>query len=292
MPADLPGLAQQIAHFESRLQADPASRVFLPLADLYRRAGELDRARQLLSEGLANDPDFLSARTALGEVLMLLGQATAARIELQAVLARDPDNLLALRLLVDDATARQEWPLACSLGERLLRLQPEVPAIRKALRDARAKLDQNGAAAGSVSPALAAAPPPRGPDTGASGLLKVGSGFETPTLADLYRRQGYPEKARAILQRILDAEPDRQDALEVLARLNADAAAAPANPAAAAGSETAKPPPLAALDPRSPGRTAAARARDRAAGGSDRSEDLDRFRAWLDTAAESRNTEH
>ncbi|MDD5720229.1 MAG: tetratricopeptide repeat protein, partial [Candidatus Krumholzibacteria bacterium] len=85
MPADLPGLAQQIAHFESRLQADPASRVFLPLADLYRRAGELDRARQLLSEGLANDPDFLSARTALGEVLMLLGQATAARIELQAV---------------------------------------------------------------------------------------------------------------------------------------------------------------------------------------------------------------
>ncbi|MDY0108868.1 MAG: tetratricopeptide repeat protein [Candidatus Krumholzibacteria bacterium] len=282
MPADFPGLAQQIAHFESRLQADPASRVFLPLADLYRRAGELERARQLLSEGLANDPDFLSARTALGEVLMLLGQATAARIELQAVLARDPDNLLALRLLVDDATARQEWPLACSLGERLLRLQPEVPAIRKALRDARSKLGQNDAATA----------PPRGPDAGASGLLKVGSGFETPTLADLYRRQGYPEKARAILQRILDAEPDRQDALDVLARLNADAAAAPETPAAAARSETATPPSPATLDPRSPGRTAAARARDRAAGGSDRSDDLDRFRAWLDTAAESRNTEH
>jgi elongation factor P len=268
MAADLPGLAQQIAHFESRLQVDPGSRAFLALADLYRRAGKFDRARQLLSEGLKAHPGFVSARVVYGDVLMSLGDLTAARVELQAVLARDPDNILALQLLVRDAASRREWRTACELAERLLRLQPEAAEVRTTLRKARSELAQRSQAA---RPARPTAPPPTAAAAEEpAGVLAIGNGFETPTLADLYRRQGHPEKARAILERILAAEPDRTDALEVLARLDADEAPgspAPKPPPAAQASQASQgsaPEPVAA-EPDAAERAAERRGRNRPA---------------------------
>ncbi len=285
MAADLPGLAQQIAHFESRLQADPGSRAFLALADLYRRAGKFDRARQLLSEGLKTHPGFVSARVVYGDVLMSLGDLTAARVELQAVLARDPDNILALQLLVRDAAARREWRTTCELAERLLRLQPEAAEVRTTLRKARSELAQRSQTA---RPAKPVAPPQTG---GAAqepaGVLAIGNGFETPTLADLYRRQGHPEKARTILERILAAEPDRSDALEVLARLDADAQPGPPAPKPPPAAPSAPPAAQASQD-MTPEPDASARPGEETAG---RNSDLDRFRAWLDRSAESRHND-
>jgi len=283
MAADLPGLAQQIAHFESRLQADPGSRVFLALADLYRRTGKFDRARQLLSEGLKTHPGFVSARVVYGDVLMSLGDLTAARVELQAVLASDPDNILALQLLVRDAASRREWRTTCELAERLLRLQPEAAEVRTTLRKARSELAQRSQAA---RPARPTTPPPSAAAAEEqAGVLAIGNGFETPTLADLYRRQGHPEKARAILERILAAEPDRTDALEVLARLDADeqpgSPAPKPLPAAQAAQEPAPEPVVAEPD-------GAERSGEETAG---RNNDLDRFRAWLDRSAESRHND-
>jgi len=259
MSTQLPGLAAQIAYFENRLAADPLSRAFLPLADLYRRAGKLERARHVLERGLTAHPGFLTARAALGLVLAELGDAAAARVALRAVLEHDPENLLAMRLLVRDATTSGEWSTVGELGERLLRLEPDAPGLRSAVREARRHLE---AAAAGATPA----PRPR----------RLSDGFETPTLANLYLRQGYPEKARAILERILAVEPNRADAREMLARLDAGPAV-PVDrrvPTAAAGE--------------GPGPDArAAAAPDVPASG--RSQDLDRFRAWLDAATETRD---
>ncbi|HOX26530.1 MAG TPA: tetratricopeptide repeat protein [Candidatus Krumholzibacteria bacterium] len=293
-----PDPAAQIAHFENRLQADPRSRAFLPLADLYRRTGQLDRARQVLERGLEIHPHLVIARAAFGQVLAELGEPAAATDALLAVVAQDPDNVLAIRLLAQCAAARDDWPAACECGERLLRLEPDDPGARETVREARRRLGTAAPAPdaprppstpSAPSPARAApspAPDPAGGVRPESGRLRVGDGFETPTLADLYLRQGHPEKARAILERILAAEPDRADALEVMARLEARrpplSIRPGAQPPGGDGSEkpvqapprTEPPPPPAEPTP--------------APGG--RGQDLDRFRAWLDTAAEPRDT--
>lgn len=272
MAADLPGLVQQIAHYEARLQADPGSRAFLPLADLYRRAGRLEQARQILSRGLAGDPDCLSARVLFGEVLAGLGEEDAARRELTAVLDRDRDNLVALRLLAEDAAARGDWQRARECQERLLRLLPEASGVRSALEETRRRL-----AAASTSPADAPGGPAGGggeaqPRAPVEEGTAAGSGLETPTLAELYRRQGHRAKARAILERILAVSPQRADALAVLARLETEESAlSTAGLAEPAGQ------PAAAASQRP--------AADQTAAG-DRQEDLQRFRLWLESDAQ------
>jgi tetratricopeptide (TPR) repeat protein len=255
MVPDLPGLDQQIALFEQRLADDPGGRAFLPLADLYRRDGRLVDARRVLERGIEVHPDLVAARAALGRVLVELGESDAARAALRRVLAADRDNLVALRLLAGDAVERGQWPEACELYERLLRLEPEDAAVRDGLLEARRAMDEpsgEGVPAAMVAPVGLPAERPLTPPSG--------GGFETPTLAELYLRQGHLDKARAILERILAHDPDRQDALAIMERL-------------------ADTPPAAAPSP-SPG----AADDDRPASGRDT--DLDRFRTWLDGAGD------
>lgn len=284
MAPDLPGLAQQIVHFESRVQADPNSRAFLPLADLHRRIGELGRARDLLQQGLQRHPDFVTAKAALGLVFAELGESAEARKVLEVVLAADQDHLLALELLGREAADRGDWRGACTYTERLIRLRPEDRTVREAMREARRQVEQ------SSPPEVAAAPKPAADDECFEHLKPAqkrpplagsdddSGGFETTTLAELYWRQGHPEKARIILERILSAEPDRADAREILNRLDSTAettaAAAEARlgeSAEASGSESA------------PARVGQRRGPD------PDQPDLDRFRKWLDSAGDTRS---
>lgn len=77
------------------------SPAFGPIAERFRRAGELDRAVQLCREGLGRFPHHVSARVTLGWALLDLGRYDEARTELEAVLRRAPDNLAAIRGLAE-----------------------------------------------------------------------------------------------------------------------------------------------------------------------------------------------
>jgi tetratricopeptide (TPR) repeat protein len=297
MPSHLPGLAQQIAYYEQRLRRDPESRAFLALADLYRRASRHDAARELLEHGLARHPRFVSARAALGLVLAEMGEDGRARQELSAVLQVDPDHLLARRLLGREALRRERWAEACEHYEHLLRQEPEDAEVRRALREARDRLEQvapRSAAAAAGEPATAAGASGGTADRSGrqstaaapeAGGLAVGNGFETPTLAELYLRQGHPEKAREILERILAADPERPDARDVLDRLQAGATdpasgASGNEPAAAEAAAGEASHPTARRDRPGPSRP----------GG--REQDLERFRGWLERGGGGRDTAH
>jgi len=88
-----------IEKLEQRLAADPASKVFVPLAEEYRKAGHLDRALAVLRAGLGRNPGYASARVALARVHLQRGELVEARELLTLLVAEAPDNLLAVRLL-------------------------------------------------------------------------------------------------------------------------------------------------------------------------------------------------
>lgn len=74
---------------------------FGPIAERFRRAGDLERAVSLCREGLGKFPDNISARVTLGWALLELGKFDESRVELEQVLRRRPDNLAAIRALAE-----------------------------------------------------------------------------------------------------------------------------------------------------------------------------------------------
>jgi tetratricopeptide (TPR) repeat protein len=95
----------EIAKLEALYATNPAGRVFTHLAEAYRKAGEYDRARAILEQGLEKHPTYASAHVVLGRVLMDLNKSDEAVESFRKVLQLDPHNLVALRSLGDLARA-------------------------------------------------------------------------------------------------------------------------------------------------------------------------------------------
>ncbi|HSJ25867.1 MAG TPA: tetratricopeptide repeat protein [Longimicrobiales bacterium] len=91
----------EIAKLEALYASNPGGRVFVHLAEALRRAGEQERARGILEEGLARHPDSASGFVVLGRVLTNLGDGSGAEAAFNRVLELDGGNLVALRGLGD-----------------------------------------------------------------------------------------------------------------------------------------------------------------------------------------------
>jgi tetratricopeptide (TPR) repeat protein len=133
-------LQRQIEYFEGKYGLSPQSRVFAPLADLYRRDGRTEDALQLLQEGLEQHPEYISALVVLGRTYDAAEDTDAARAAWQRVISADPENLVALRRLAEDADERGSWRTAVTLWERYVTLEPQDESAEESLRCAREAL--------------------------------------------------------------------------------------------------------------------------------------------------------
>ncbi|HUF13146.1 MAG TPA: hypothetical protein VMN78_08610 [Longimicrobiales bacterium] len=95
----------EIARLEAMHAANPAGRVFAHLAEACRKRGELERAREVLHEGLQRHPHYASAHVVLGRVLLDLIDPKGADEAFHRVLELDPHNMVALRARGDIAHA-------------------------------------------------------------------------------------------------------------------------------------------------------------------------------------------
>jgi len=62
--------SSEIEKLERRYAENPDGRYFAPLADAYRKAGQVDRALELVRAGLEKHADYLSAHIVLGRCLL------------------------------------------------------------------------------------------------------------------------------------------------------------------------------------------------------------------------------
>ncbi len=96
----------EIDKLERRHRENPEGRTFAPLADAYRKAGDLPRALEVLKAGLAHHPDYLSASIVLGRCHLDLGDLASAEAAFRRVLELDKENVIAIKALAD-ITERQ-----------------------------------------------------------------------------------------------------------------------------------------------------------------------------------------
>ncbi len=244
---------KQIAYYEHKCELNPDSRAFAPLADLYRRAGRFDDAFRVLQAGLAAHPRYISALVILGRCHLETGDRPQARAVFQQVLEIDPDNLVVLKLMAEDAARQEDWNEATGLLERVVLLDPSDAPAEAELEALRARQEGHGRPPprrqGPAPPDVVEtppdmdvevepvrpprppaealyhpAPPPPSREQAALGESPPRS-LATKTLAEIYLAQGYRDKALEVLREILARHPEREDIRAQIADLEREAAA-------------------------------------------------------------------
>ena len=142
----------EIEKLERRNAENPQGRLFAPLADAYRKQGEVFRAIGVLREGLERHPDYIGAYIVLGRCHLDLSQDAEAAGSFTRVLALDQENVIALKVLAEIAER------AGNRADAIARLEYLIQ-IDRGNEEAQAQLDRLRA-----GPAESVAPPARAPD--------------------------------------------------------------------------------------------------------------------------------
>ena len=95
--------SSEIEKLERRYAENPEGRFFAPLADAYRKAGQVNRALELVRAGLQKHPDYLSAHIVLGRCLLDADKDAEAETTFRGVLELDSENIIALKSLAEIA---------------------------------------------------------------------------------------------------------------------------------------------------------------------------------------------
>ncbi len=133
-------LQAKIKLARARFQKQPESRVFAPLADLLREAGQYREALLILDRGLRQYPRYVTGQVIKGRTLIEAGYGSLGQASLEKALEIDPHNILALDLLVGEATSRKAWMEVLGPLEKMVALEPEDEKLVIFLAKVRQKL--------------------------------------------------------------------------------------------------------------------------------------------------------
>jgi tetratricopeptide (TPR) repeat protein len=115
---------EEIERLKEKIEKDPNSKLFVPLAEEYKKAGMYDEAIDVLSKGLERQPGYLSARVSLGKIYIERGMLDEAKTEFEKVIASIPDNLYAHKKLAEIYRDLGEKDKAIKEFKTVLRLNP------------------------------------------------------------------------------------------------------------------------------------------------------------------------
>lgn len=124
--------ADRIEELRSKYEENPR-RYFAPLANEYRKAGDLAQAIQICREHLPKQPGHMSGYIVYGQTLFEANNLDEARTVFEQALSLDPENLIALKHLGDIARMNGENGVARRWYARVLDADPRNDDIASQL---------------------------------------------------------------------------------------------------------------------------------------------------------------
>lgn len=210
-------LSPDISKLAEKLARDPSSKLFIPLAEEYRRSGMLDEAIQVLSDCLKANPNYMTARVSLGKMLLEKGNIMEAQIEFEKVVQAVPDNLFAHKKLAEIYQKIGDMENLLKEYKIIISLSPKDKDVMKAIDD----LEDNPAKMTPVVETTHTVEIDKSEDATKKSLIEE---LATETMAEIYIKQGLYEKADEIYQQILGSEPGniiiRQKRAELVSLMN------------------------------------------------------------------------
>ena len=210
-------LLGKIAAYTELLAKDPYSTIFVPLSEAYRQMDMLDEAVEVAQQGIMDNPAFAAGYVALGNAFAAQGLEDQAIGEFEKSLILDHRHLPALKALAKLKMARQDSAGARELLEQAKAIKgndPEVLKLVAAVGTPQPAPAQSTMVRSEPPPAPVPAPAPSFvideaqetvAETAPSG--KAVEPIATATLAEIYIRQGLPQKALKVYRDLLKHEP-------------------------------------------------------------------------------------
>ncbi len=131
----------EISKLTERISRDPRSKLFVPLAEEYKKAGDIEMSIHVLTEGLKNNPGYITAKSLLGRLLYDKGDMPGAQKELEEVVKAIPDNLIAQRKLGDIYALTGRRPDALKHFKMAISLNPKDAELASIISDIEAGRD-------------------------------------------------------------------------------------------------------------------------------------------------------
>jgi tetratricopeptide repeat protein len=143
----------EIEKLERRYAENPHGLTFAPLAEVYRKNGDVPRALELLRAGLELHPNYIPASIVLGRCHQDLGDLPGAEQAFAHVLRLDDENVIALKSLAD-INERQDRPDEAAVWlHRLVAVDRSNDEARQQLRRLEALKESGSRAATHPVPA-------------------------------------------------------------------------------------------------------------------------------------------
>lgn len=246
----------KLRQYEDLFRRESHALIFAPLASLYARKFEFQKAVDVLRRGLDIYPSYFSARVLLARCYIAMDDFGSAVGELENVLGADPYNVSALGLLGDEMRNRGHLAEARDHYLKILEFEPDNEEFAYKLELLNTLLEGSPFAREAEAPEaeaeIAEAPAPEiielppEPETVEAAPAPVEAEPEaalpleeelaaveeeeeeaapeeiaTLTLAKIYEDQGLFVSAREIIDKVLAREPDNEAAREARSHVEA-----------------------------------------------------------------------
>ena len=199
------GMSDELQNLIERFNRAHDSRLFAPLADAYRKNGEIDKAIEILETGIERYPGYASARVILGKCYYDKGATERAKSEFLRVVDIDAENMVALKFMGDILLAEDKRGEASEYFKKVLAIDPMNEDVAKALKEMESAFSVKDIDLGDRKAVRDERP----------------RELASMTLAGIYAAQGYYNKALKIYGEVLEREPGNREALEMVSKLQA-----------------------------------------------------------------------